>query len=537
MTAQKKKNTPSKKSASSSWAEFPTFPSLLKKDMVYYVFPAFLFIGFAIYFLSASPFAWSDFPLDDAWIHRVYAQSFATGHGFAYNPGQQEAGATSPLWAIVTAPAHWLEGFGVQTVAGTVKIIGLVIGLIALLFVQRLAGMFSGSNTIGLVGAVLFLAEPRFVFSALSGMENILLFALIVAGMFGMFTKRWFLASICFGLAPVTRPEAILILPLYAGMLFLFRRKNPGRARLLVWLSPLIPMALWSLFCLMVNGHLLPNTFYLKAEPFHLKNAQIQTAWTILTQHGPSATFLLFAGLAVFLAWMFRHPRGLALWSSLFGIAFPVIFAVAVTGSRTVDPGGYYWTRWIDPGSLVLSMTVSFGLAILISPVFDRGLFAQMLRWLKERPWGIYAISGIGLACIALASPSMTRSLEDRRFHLWSDSRAIHLVNVVAGEWIDRTIPQNATVGVNDAGAIRYFGKRHTIDLKGLNYSDFAFGKIKPMQVIQKTDWLAVFPSWFQQSNLFDYFEERKSFSIPLTEYTVCDCPGQTTKVIFQKKK
>ena len=52
------------------------------------------------------------FPLDDAWGHMVYARALATGEGFAYNPGQAEAGVSSPLWTTLAAvPCHrraWL---------------------------------------------------------------------------------------------------------------------------------------------------------------------------------------------------------------------------------------------------------------------------------------------------------------------------------------------------------------------------------------------------------------------------------------------
>ena len=119
-----------------------------------------------------------DFPLDDAWIHRVYSRSIALGRGFEYNEGRQEAGSTSPLWAIVTAPAHWLETAGVETVAGAVKLIGVLLGLGVVLATNRLARRVSGSRLVGCVCASLFALEPRFLFSCLSGMENVLLLAL-----------------------------------------------------------------------------------------------------------------------------------------------------------------------------------------------------------------------------------------------------------------------------------------------------------------------------------------------------------------------
>ena len=41
------------------------------------------------------------FPLDDGWIHMVYARSFAENAQFWYNTGIPESGLTSPLWAVV----------------------------------------------------------------------------------------------------------------------------------------------------------------------------------------------------------------------------------------------------------------------------------------------------------------------------------------------------------------------------------------------------------------------------------------------------
>ena len=43
------------------------------------------------------------FPLDDTWVHMVYARAFGQGDGFAYNPGQLETGISSPLWTTLLA--------------------------------------------------------------------------------------------------------------------------------------------------------------------------------------------------------------------------------------------------------------------------------------------------------------------------------------------------------------------------------------------------------------------------------------------------
>jgi hypothetical protein len=53
-------------------------------------------------------------------------------------------------------------------------------------------------------------------------------------------------------------------------------------------------------------------------------------------------------------------------------------------------------------------------------------------------------------------------------------------------------------VGVNDAGAIRYFGNRRTIDLVGINNQDIAFKRVSVLEELNQCDWLAIFPGWFQ---------------------------------------
>ncbi len=528
---------PGRATPSPGLAELPIATPLEARDAVYGIAPGAVFLAMVAYFLWASPYSLTDFPLDDAWIHRVYAQSIATGQGFAYNPGHQEAGSTSPLWAIVTAPAHWLSGFGVHAVTATVKILGIALGALTLFLVQRITSLLTGSAVIASIAAVVFLTDSRLVFSALSGMESSLLTALLVGGVYAMLTRRWKTASLCVGLSLVTRPEAALVLPFYVGLLVTYGKRHAEARTAFVWLSPFAPMVLWSAFCFAVNGHPLPNTFYLKAHPFRLGLAEIRTAWTILTQHGPSSTFLVVVGLGAFVAWAYRSRRGLGLFATLLFVLFPLGFAAAVAGSRSVDPEGYYWTRWIDPASLLLSVSVSIGVALLVGIAFDRRLSGQLPDGLRDTARAAYAITGVGILCVGLASPSLVRSIEDRRSHLGSDSRAIHRVNVAAGEWIDRSVPSDVTVGVNDAGAIRYFGKRRTVDLRGLNCADIAFGRIRPERAIADSDWLVVFPSWFEESSQLTSFEERARFSIRPEEYTVCDCPGQTSSVILERRQ
>lgn len=53
--------------------------------------------------------------------------------------------------------------------------------------------------------------------------------------------------------------------------------------------------------------------------------------------------------------------------------------------------------------------------------------------------------------------------------YAWNSDN-IDEVDALAGRWLKENTPPNATVATWDAGAMRYFGERYTIDLVGLSY-------------------------------------------------------------------
>jgi hypothetical protein len=504
------------------------------------IIPFGIFLGAAAAFLLRSDFSAYGFPLDDGWIHRVYARSFAYGRGFEYNDGEQEAGSTSPLWAIVSAPAHWLEPLGTETVVLAVKGIGLLLGLVTLFGVARIAALLAGSRRTGVVAACLFAVAPRFVFSALSGMENTLLLALWIFASYALMLRRWSAAFVLLALAPVTRPEAIILLPLGALLLVSPAGKSVQPRRKLVLLSAALgPCALWSLFCLSVTRHPLPNTFYVKGHPFRFAPRLVTEAVRGIAQYGQAALPLFWIGLAVVLILIVwresnRHVGAVAL---LFGLVGPAAYVVGVMGTRTVFLLGYYWTRWIDPAAMALTATFCIGYAALLTLAFE--VHAKRGRTSKVREGRrvtlsllVSTIAALGLiACV----PTLWRSYEDRRAHLSADARAIHLLDIRTAQWIAANVPPDATVGVLDAGAIRYFGNRRTIDLAGLNTADVAFHRKSPEELLAELDWLAVFPDLVPQEMLENNYVERARFEIPVEEYTISYNPVQTRKSVYEK--
>ena len=43
------------------------------------------------------------YPLDDGWIHQVFARNLAETGQMAFNRGEPAAGSTAPLWTVALA--------------------------------------------------------------------------------------------------------------------------------------------------------------------------------------------------------------------------------------------------------------------------------------------------------------------------------------------------------------------------------------------------------------------------------------------------
>ncbi len=497
-----------------------------------YAIPVLFYMMGLLYFL-ADINSLDSFPLDDAWIHQVYARSFAFGRGFEYNSGIQELGATSPLWAMLTSPTHWLEHNDPSRMTLAVKGIGISLGCILLVILQKITYAVTRSFLVSCAAASLFALEPRLLISSLSGMETLLLAALWLGACYSMVRQRWWWAAFFWSLSPVTRPESLLCLLLWMGWVWGYLRTSSVRKRLLLSGVVWLPFAAWAAFCFSVSGHWLPNTFYLKAHAMPLTVKSLRTLWQMSTEYGYTASGIFALGFCWYFVSTVYHRKYRVLF--VFTVAAPLAYLFGVGGTRQLIPGFYYWSRWLDPALLVLSAAFCCGFAAI---------------WLTRTNMGIPKFPGLnivtsrrvrfvlGILLLAASLPYFAQSFQEKRNHFISDSRAIFLINVQAGLWIHEHVPEQSVVGVNDAGAIRYFGGRQTIDLLGLNNREIAFQEKDFAEILAKLDWLAIFPSWYalEYPMIEANFEPQQVFSVPAEEYTICNFPGQNVKVIFKKK-
>jgi hypothetical protein len=410
------------------------------------------------------------FPLDDAWIHQVYARSVARGEPFQYNPGEPETGATSPLWALLLAPPH---AVGVPPVAWT-KALGILLTAAAAIAGGRLLARL-GLPGAGTAFALTLPALPYVSFAAVSGTEVALFVWLLLLTFDAARARRWAATGALAGLAILARPEGYLLLPLLAAAAAIAARRRGVAAALAdvlrLGLPALAVLSPWVGYCLWASGRPLPATFYAKAHWFGLANlAQWRKvgAWLAYQPASGGGLPVPLAALAAVLALGFAAAGALRLTRrdplAWLPAAFPLVFLWGLTAelpmgiaARPAFPGSvltFYFARYLLPALPFLHLLWLAGL-----PQAD----APATRAARRGA----AAAGLVAAVLAGAAGA-GQQVTLRAVYAWN-CRDIEEAPVAAARWIADHVPPGATVAVSDAGAIRFFGGHRVVDLVGLN--------------------------------------------------------------------
>ena len=85
----------------------PSVARLSPRDLVVLAIGVFAVLG--AYLLASALTYGLGFPLDDSWIHAVFARNFALHGEWAFQLGHPSAGSTSPLWTFLLVPGFWLH--------------------------------------------------------------------------------------------------------------------------------------------------------------------------------------------------------------------------------------------------------------------------------------------------------------------------------------------------------------------------------------------------------------------------------------------
>ena len=202
-------------------------------------------------------------PFDDTYITFRYALNLALGHGFVYNQGERVLGTTTPLWALLLAGFRRL---GVSIPPASLGV-SLVADALSALLILRLLRRLGFPQRVALGAAVLFLALFDDLSLARSGMETSLFILLALAALTAVAEERLALAGLAAGLACLTRPEGLALLPvLLAAGLVRWRRPAARRDVLLGALLLGATLAAWSAFATFYFGSIVPQSIIAKAS-------------------------------------------------------------------------------------------------------------------------------------------------------------------------------------------------------------------------------------------------------------------------------
>jgi hypothetical protein len=494
-----------------------------------------LFVGSNLYYNRAEELSLDNnltlsAPLDDTFIHLQYARQFAQGQWLSYNDGDRpSSGASSLLYVLVLGGAH-LVGFSGHKLLAFAIILGAGFLVLCALLGYRLTLRLAGERRAGLWSGALIATNGAFVWGATSGMEvalvSVLILATLVAFERELSTRRFVLTPLVGALCALSRPEGLLFgVIITAGVVFELLReeltKSPrqssrGKTMAMV-LYALLPLGVGVgqyIFYRIATGSTLQNGVVAKSllyEPIFYPTEFVDAVFQNLTKlslmvlTGLEPGNYLFPGTILFcmlgiwqLAIKDRRHR-------TFALASGTALLLAMSSIATLGTWGWHHYRYLLP----------FFPPVLVLAVV--GFYS--LRTLQAKSWLPEALAGFALVCSLVGLPVWAATTG-------GNSLQINEQQISIAYWIRENLPPGARVGINDAGAIRYYGAHPTVDLIGLTTNGLAlptrngvgslYEALENMPEEKRPDYFAIYPTWFpgfEGSGLLDQEIARFSLS------------------------
>lgn len=449
-------------------------------------------------------------PLDDAFIHLQYGRQIGEGQWFSYNDGDPiSTGASSFLYPLVLGAGHGLLGLdGTQLLA-----FAIVFG-ISMLVATAILGCELGRKLVGgragLWTGTLIAVNGAFVWGATSGMEVSLLAALLLASLLAFTHEasgRFFLTPILLAFTAITRPEGLIFAAILTTIsIFILlkgavSRRTSLRDSLVGGLIVLLPLAAGAgqlVFYQLTTGSTAANGVKAKSilltpifYPFEVARQVIsnfsELFLNVLAGFEPA---YLFPGAVFFVV---LGVARLALQADSLrsvGLALGLSFAAVLPSVVTLFSWNWHHYRYVLPFFPLFLLAVVAGIYALSESLAGDG---QMRRYVTGGLAGLVLV--FSLSMFPGWASAMGRESSD-----------IRRQQVYIGRWIQDNLPPDAVVGVNDVGAIRYYGKHPVVDLVGLATNGIAephrngmgslYEKLEEMPPEQRPDYFVVYNLW-----------------------------------------
>lgn len=453
----------------------------LREDVPFYLTAALATLLISLLYLlskhSGSDSAWVGLPLDDNWIHLVYARSLAERGWFFYNPGVPEAGMSSPLWVVILAFVYKVFvplGVSPQWCA---KGLALLFAIGVPIVTYHLVRELKLERKWAWVAGLLVVLEPNLAYGNVAGMELPLFTLLTLLAIWLSWKQRYLLTGIILGLTVITRGEgalsAILIgaVPLVTSYArrreIVFLTEEELLLGFKLFLPPLILGGVWALFNYSVGGHFLPNTYYVKHN-FALGYFDLENLKNVLM--GYIAHLAFFKGLAfpvivgLFLAAgrAFYYRKQITFSLPLVFIPLVQLYAFSVN-IKVVSldiPWTYFTRRYMD-------FLIPFWAILLVIGIAS--LWELASQWQRHTMAVAVPLASLGMLLLLGVNLAKLNHYFIEEYS-WNTAN-IERVEVAMGQWVAENLPPDITIGATDAGTIRFWSRpdQKVIDFLGLN--------------------------------------------------------------------
>jgi len=430
-------------------------------------------------------------PLDDSYIHLVFAKNLAAGHGFSFNPGEFSLGFTSPLWVGMLALTGLIGAEPVST-ARLFSALFLCVSAVLVFDLVRLSVKSSygeDSNhtgrwpsVYGLFAGLGMAVSGNMLWLGGAGMEATLFLALGLASILSLSGDRvrpW-LSGPLLGLFLLARPTGLVLWAILGAWLVL--RKKDRKEVALFLLVSIVSLAGWSIFSYATTGHLLPPT-----------------------RAGKLASNLFNAGFSLkgMRGFLLLHLRYLAsadsgiLYLALFGLVAAFLRKLSMRREGPLKDRLAGALPRITPASVLvlwalfhlLAHSIFFRSTYVLTPYHNLRYQVMLIpAVLAGASYALFmAASALGggtgdsedglkrgiplfMALILIIAPMVG---EFRRAGEWQAlyrTNIAHLaaVHKAAAVWSDEALPGDARIATLDIGIMGFFSGRYIIDMGGL---------------------------------------------------------------------
>ena len=372
---------------------------------------------------------------DDAFITFRFAENFAAGRGFVYNPGapwEPVLGTTTPVYACILAAAA-AAGFNLSVFG---VLFSALCDAVSAILIMR---CFPGEIRIGGWTAVLgFALMPELNRNSAGGMESSLFVMIVLLAMSCCSRRRLIAASLLGALAAMIRPEGVLMLPI---LVCLHVRSVRAAMRLIAPASVLgatyIAVLTWYF------GSPIPNSVLAKADLYAGVGGWSRILEIVAGSFAPSWPMLALCPLAAFGCYRCLRAEGPARAFSILAL----LMTAAYIAARPMMFNWYYQAvltadcLWLGAGAACVLQAA----APVVGLSFDRHRRAVLLATAS------LVIIGVGLAAYHMGSSRIRANLYGRM-----------------NAWARRSANPGTTILACDIGCIGYVSKARILDTGGL---------------------------------------------------------------------